>query len=76
MRPTGHATFAHFTQIRKQAKEQAYRIAKNFMGGACGMPYRATMKPVLQIKTHTQGITETHPGAVEELRKKLIERAP
>jgi hypothetical protein len=37
--------------------ERAYLTSKNFMGGEYGMPYRATIKPVLQIRTKSAGMT-------------------
>src|SRR3954465_13364672 len=57
--PRGQIARAANAHTRKQVAERKYRIARNFMGGACGMPYRATMNPVLQITTKTAGMART-----------------
>jgi hypothetical protein len=48
-------------QGRKQAIERANLRSKNFMGGENGMPYRATIKPVLQIRTKIAGMDLIQP---------------
>src|SRR3954465_11737739 len=81
--PRGHtarAAIAHarkqaadrmYRTARKQGAERRYRMARNFIGGACGMPYRATMKPVLQMITNTAGMARTSRSWRSSLRMRL-----
>src|SRR5450755_2314500 len=55
-RPAGQAACVRAIQAKKQSADRAKRTQRKENGGAWGIPSRATTKPVLQIRTKTQGI--------------------
>src|SRR5207245_3001067 len=67
--PTGEATRAATSQMRTHSTDGAYRMHRKVIGGACGMPKRATMKPVLQISTNSQGIARSSLLPSSSVRK-------
>jgi hypothetical protein len=58
-RPRGQGARTSATHRQKNATESAKRQARKVIGGACGMPKRATTKPVLQMSTNTAGIASS-----------------